>query len=107
VTALAELKADQARIWGSASWQQIAERQRFPVHGELIARLGPRRGERWLDLATGTGAVVLRAARAGARVTGQDLAPELIETARDLAAKEGLSVDFDVGDAERLDYPDA
>jgi ubiquinone/menaquinone biosynthesis C-methylase UbiE len=107
VTALAELKADQARIWGSASWQQIAERQRFPVHDELIARLGPRRGERWLDLATGTGAVVLRAARAGARVTGQDLAPELIETACDLAAKEGLSVDFDVSDAERLDYPDA
>jgi ubiquinone/menaquinone biosynthesis C-methylase UbiE len=35
------------------------------------------------------------------------LAPELIETARDLAAREGLSVGFDVDDAERLDYPDA
>jgi ubiquinone/menaquinone biosynthesis C-methylase UbiE len=57
-----------------------------------------------LDLATGTGAVALRA---GAAVTGQDLAPELIETARDLAAKEALRVDFEVGDAERLDYPDA
>jgi hypothetical protein len=34
VTALAELKTDQARIWGSASWQQIAERQRFPVHDD-------------------------------------------------------------------------
>jgi ubiquinone/menaquinone biosynthesis C-methylase UbiE len=107
VTALAALKADQARIWGSASWQQIAERQLFPVHDELIARLEPRRGERWLDLATGTGAVALRAARAGAEVTGQDLAPELIETARELAAKESLSVDFEVGDAERLDFPDA
>ena len=32
MTALAALKADQARIWGSASWQQIAERQLFPVH---------------------------------------------------------------------------
>jgi ubiquinone/menaquinone biosynthesis C-methylase UbiE len=91
---LAELKADQARIWGSASWQQIAERQLFPVHDGLIARLGPRPGERWLDLASGTGAVALRAARAGARVTGQDPAPELIETARLLAAKEGLSVAF-------------
>jgi len=55
VTALAALKADQARIWGSAAWQQIAERQLFPVHDELIARLDPRRGERWLDLAAGTG----------------------------------------------------
>jgi ubiquinone/menaquinone biosynthesis C-methylase UbiE len=107
VSALAELKADQSRIWGSASWQQIAERQLFPVHDELIARLRPRPSERWLDLATGTGAVALRAARAGARVTGQDLAPELIATARDLAAKEGLSVDFEVGDAEALDYRDA
>jgi len=57
VTALAALKTDQARVWGSASWQQIAERQLFPVHDELIARLGPCPGERWLDLATGTGAV--------------------------------------------------
>ena len=39
MTALAALKADQARIWGSAAWQQIAERQLFPVHEELIARL--------------------------------------------------------------------
>jgi SAM-dependent methyltransferase len=107
VTALSELKADQSRIWGSASWQQIAERQLFPVHDELIARLRPRPGERWLDVATGTGAVAVRAARAGARVTGQDLAPELIVTARELAAKAGLSVDFEVGDAEGLDYPDA
>jgi ubiquinone/menaquinone biosynthesis C-methylase UbiE len=107
VTALAALKADQARIWGSAAWQQIAERQLFPVHDELIARLGPRPGERWLDLATGTGAVALRAARAGAAVTGQDLASELIETARHLAVKQDLHVDFEVGDAERLDYPDA
>jgi SAM-dependent methyltransferase len=29
VTALAALKADQARIWGSASWQQMAERRSF------------------------------------------------------------------------------
>ena len=107
MTPLAASKADQARICGSASWQQIAERQLFPVHDELVARLGPRPGERWVDLATGTGAVALRAARAGASVTGQDLAPELIETARDLAAKDGLPVDFEVGDAERLDYPDA
>jgi hypothetical protein len=61
VTPLAASKADQARVWGSASWQQIAERQLFPVHDELVARLGPRPGERWVDLATGTGAVALRA----------------------------------------------
>jgi SAM-dependent methyltransferase len=107
VSALAGLKADQARIWGAASWQNIAERQLFPVHDELVARLDPRPGERWLDLATGSGAVALRAARAGAEVSAQDLAAPLIDTARQLAAAEGLNVRFAVGDAERLDYPDS
>jgi ubiquinone/menaquinone biosynthesis C-methylase UbiE len=104
---LTALKADQARIWWSGSWHEIAERQLFPVHDELVARLHPQPGERWLDLATGTGAVALRAARAGAEVTAQDLAAGLIETARRIAAQEALSIDFDVGDAERLDYPDS
>jgi ubiquinone/menaquinone biosynthesis C-methylase UbiE len=107
VTALAALKADQARIWGAASWHEIAERQLFPVHDELVARLHARPGERWLDLATGTGAVAMRAARAGADVTAEDLAPRLIETARSLAANEDLSIRFDVGDAERIAHPDA
>jgi SAM-dependent methyltransferase len=105
-TTLADWKAEQGRVWGSASWQEIAEHQLFRVHDELVARLAPRPGERWLDLATGTGAVALRAARAGAEVTAQDLAPALIERARSLAAEQGLQVRFDVGDAERLPYPD-
>jgi SAM-dependent methyltransferase len=100
-------KAEQARVWGAASWQDIAETELFRVHDELVSRLAPRPGERWLDLATGTGAVALRAARAGAVVTAQDLAPALIETAGRLAAKEGLQIRFDVGDTERLPYPDA
>ena len=94
-------------MWGSASWHEIAERQLFPVHDEQVTRLRPRPGERWLDLATGTGAVALRAARAGAEVTAQDLAAELIDTARRVAAHEALRIRFDVGDAEQLDYPEA
>lgn len=104
---LTEWKSAQARVWGSADWQAIAATELFRVHDALVERLAPRPGERWLDLATGTGAVALRAARAGAEVIAQDLAPGLIETARRIAAQEGLSVRFDVGDAERLAYPDA
>jgi SAM-dependent methyltransferase len=107
MTALAEWKAEQARVWGSALWQDVAETVLFHVHDELVKRLGPQPGERWLDLATGTGAVALRAARAGAQVTAQDLAPALVETARRLAAEQRLSVRFDVGDAEHLPYSDA
>jgi SAM-dependent methyltransferase len=104
---LADWKTAQAGVWGSANWQAIAEAELFHVHDTLVERLAPARGECWLDLATGTGAVALRAARAGAEVSAQDLAPELIATARSLAAEEGLPVRFDVGDAERLAHPDA
>ncbi len=101
-----ELKARTATAWSSAPWED-AEYMLAPVHERLVAALEPKPGKRWLDIATGTGAVALQAARAGAEVTGLDLAPGLIETARRRAAKEGLDVRFDVGDAETLPYEDA
>ena len=42
---------------------------------------------KWLDLACGTGAVAELAAQAGADVTGVDLAPALIETAKERAER--------------------
>jgi 2-polyprenyl-3-methyl-5-hydroxy-6-metoxy-1,4-benzoquinol methylase len=69
----------------------------------MIDALAPQPGDRWLDLACGTGAVAERAAAAGADVTGIDLAPVLIETARERAAELGLGIRYEVGDAERLD----
>jgi hypothetical protein len=54
----------------------------------------------------GTGEIAVRAAEAGARVTGLDLAPDLIESARSRAAAAGVDVSFDVGDAEKLPYED-
>jgi SAM-dependent methyltransferase len=101
-----ELKARQREIWGSAPWQPVAETL-AELHDDLVDRLGARADERWLDLATGTGAVALRAARAGARVTGLDLAPALVETAKRIAAAEGVAIRFDVGDVEDLPYEDA
>ena len=101
-----ELKARQSEVWGSAPWELIAP-QLTPVHEHLIRALRPAPGVRWLDVATGTGALALRAARAGADVSGIDLAPKLIETARRLAADEGLEIQFETGDAEALPVEDA
>jgi SAM-dependent methyltransferase len=39
-------------------------------------------------------------------LTGIDLAPTLIETAKERAAERGLDIDYRVGDAEQLDLPD-
>ena len=67
----------------------------------------PAPGDKWLDLACGTGAVAERAASAGADVTGIDLAPALIETAKERAGELGLDIDYRVGDAENLELDDA
>lgn len=76
------------------------------VHDQLVARLAPRAGERWLDIATGTGGVAERAACAGAIVTGIDLAPALVDVAKRRARDEGYTIDYRVGDCEPLDVED-
>jgi len=94
-----------AEVWGQADYELIA-RQFAPIHDDLVARLAPEAGERWLDLATGTGDVALRAARAGAEVTGLDIAPVMLERARAKADAAGLEIRWDEGTAEELPYED-
>jgi SAM-dependent methyltransferase len=77
-----------------------------PIHDELVERLAPHPGERWLDLGTGTGPVALRAARAGADVTGFDSSEPMIQKAREDAEQAGLSIRLDVGNLEYLPYDD-
>lgn len=101
-----ELKQRQSVVWGSAPFENVAE-QIANIHDRLVTELAPTAGEKWLDVGTGTGGVAVRAARAGADVTGSDLAPALIETARRLASAEGLVIEYEVGDAEELPYADA
>jgi SAM-dependent methyltransferase len=67
-----------------------------------VAKLAPRAGECWLDVATGTGEAAVRAARLGAEVVGVDLAPAMIEKAR----RHPEPVRWDVGDARHLPYAD-
>ena len=97
-----ELKAKQSVVWGTGPYQRITETI-TDIHDVVVDRLGPGPGDEWLDLACGTGAVAERAAAAGANVTGIDLAPKLIETAKERAGELGLDIDYRVGDAERLD----
>jgi ubiquinone/menaquinone biosynthesis C-methylase UbiE len=98
----AKLRAVGA-MWGGADYDRLA--QLFaPVHDRLVAALEPRAGERWLDLATGTGEVALRAARAGAKVVGLDLSEGLLAQAR--AKPGGDAVNWILGDVQRLPFED-
>src|SRR5262245_23453509 len=59
-----------------------------------------------LDVGCGTGVVAITAARLGAKVTGIDLSPALIERAKENVALAGVTVTMDEGDVEALPYPD-
>jgi hypothetical protein len=49
-TDLAHWKAEQARVWGPARWQSIAESVLSAVHDELVSRLVPHPGDVRLDV---------------------------------------------------------
>lgn len=74
---------------------------------EFVTRLGLAAGEELLDVACGTGNLTLPAARAGARVTGLDIAGNLLLQLQARAAEEGLRIQLDEGNCEALPYPDA
>jgi SAM-dependent methyltransferase len=93
-----------ADLWSSPGYERLAERL-GPVHDELVERLAVGPADRMLDVATGTGGVAVRGARRGADVTGIDIAPGMLERARDSA--DGLTIRFEVADAQSLPYGDA
>ena len=73
----------------------------------FFRRLGIAPGTRLLDVGCGAGQLSLIAARAGARVTGCDIATNWLDKARARAVSEGLDIVFEEGDAEALPYQDA
>ena len=103
--AFEELKKSQGEMWGAGPFEQI-EAAIADMHDSLVEKMSPRPGETWLDVGCGTGAVAMSAARAGAKVTGLDLAPALIDTARIRTQEAGLEVDYETGDCENLRFGD-
>ena len=100
------LKTKLRATWSAGDFGQIA--RYYPRDAEsFINRLNLKPGMKVLDVACGTGNLALPAARAGAEVTGVDIAQNLVEQARENAKREGLNVKFDEGDAEALPYDDA
>ena len=101
----AQVKSHMKSVWMAGDFGQIAN---YAVHAgvDFIGRTPIKSGDRVLDVACGTGNVSLPAARAGANVTGVDIAPNLLEQARKRASAEKLNIRFDEGDAEDLPYKD-
>jgi ubiquinone/menaquinone biosynthesis C-methylase UbiE len=80
-----------------------------PIAGRLVAEVGPRPGQRALDLGCGRGAALFALAEAvgpDGRVTGVDVSRAMADAARAGAAARGLTnVDIRLMDAGRPDLP--
>lgn len=96
-------------------WQEIYEHGLVPAicgpwSTETVALAVPSEGDSVLDVACGTGIVTRLAAQyVGTRgtVIGLDLNPGMVEVARSLPMSSGTSIDWIVGDALMLPFPNA
>ena len=98
---------------GSGPWDRIApgydrtntETQLW-LGNEALRRAGLRPGKRFLDVASGSGALAIPAARIGAAVTAVDLSPTMLGLLDERARREVLAVETRLMDGHALDFPD-
>jgi ubiquinone/menaquinone biosynthesis C-methylase UbiE len=96
-----------------AAWDKIAlgydktntETQQW-LGNESVRRVGLKEGMRFLDVAAGSGAMSLPAARLGAKVLATDLSPAMLKLLKDRARKENLNIETRVMDGHNLELED-
>ncbi len=103
--AMEEFRQRQRAIWEAGDYPPLSDLISH-VGERVVARASVESGMSVLDVACGTGNAARPAARAGARVTGIDLAPALLEAGRRKAEAAGLEIEWVEGDAEELPFDD-
>jgi ubiquinone/menaquinone biosynthesis C-methylase UbiE len=95
------------------AWDAIAEgydryvaSQEVDLANEALRLVGLEPGERFLDVAAGTGGLSLPAARLGAQVLATDWSAAMIERFQARVREEGLKAEGRVMDCHALDLPD-
>ena len=99
------LKSRLKDIWMAGDYDRFS---RYMEHdaSEFYERLNVPPGCSLLDVACGSGQLALLAARDGAKVTGVDIATNMVERARARAKAAGLDAHFEEADAEALPFED-
>jgi 2-polyprenyl-6-hydroxyphenyl methylase/3-demethylubiquinone-9 3-methyltransferase len=98
---IAKFEALAHRFWDSDGEFKPLHRLN-PARVDYVASRTRVDGALVLDVGCGGGLLAEALARRGATVTGMDLAPAMIQTARLHAAESGLSIDYRVQDAGEL-----
>jgi SAM-dependent methyltransferase len=96
--------AKQAALWGrgAQTYAEIAENLMRALFQEVLERANVGPGVILLDVGCGSGVAAALAVERGARVSGFDATPELLDFAR----KRVPDAEFKQGDMEQLPYPD-
>ena len=113
-TSQRESSASEEHAAPPDAWDAIAEGydryvapQEVDLANDALRLVGLESGERFLDVAAGTGGLSLPAARLGAEVLATDWSPSMIERFVARAREEGLSeAEGRVMDCHSLDLPD-
>lgn len=94
------------QVWSAGSYSEIAPNY-LSMGGRLVERADVSSGDSVLDIGCGTGTVAITAARRDAQVTGVDIAPPLLDEARNNAeiADTG-DISWREGDATSLPFED-
>jgi ubiquinone/menaquinone biosynthesis C-methylase UbiE len=84
------------------------ETKRYRWHYHLVDLFRSMQGShgRLLEVGSGIGVDSIQLARCGFDVTAVDLTQNAIDIARKFAERRGVSIDFRLGNAEGLDFPD-
>ena len=102
---LTEAQEQARKLWSSGDYASA-------MH--VIASVGPRAveaarvgdGDVVLDVACGNGNATIPAAKTGAKVTGIDLTPALLEAGMAAAKEAGVEIEWIEGDAQDLPFED-
>ncbi len=100
------LKAKHRAMWAMGDYAAVASEVIPALGPTLVEATGISAGDRILDVAAGSGNASIPAARAGGAVTASDLTPELLETGRREAERQGLEIEWREADAEALPFDD-
>jgi pimeloyl-ACP methyl ester carboxylesterase/ubiquinone/menaquinone biosynthesis C-methylase UbiE len=108
-SAASEVARSTRKAWNriATGYDQFVTTSHMWLAQEGLRRAGLRPGMRFLDVAAGSGALSIPAARLGADVLATDLSPVMLERLRARAAAETLAIETRVMDGHALDLADA